>query len=126
MPQDLGQIATATAEDKEITAMGVALETFLNLQGQPLHAPSHVGVPRRDPNPTARWNRDQDRNAFNVAAIIADCALAPIRIRAFFNSTRITPASGQAAGAGIDAGCSTTTEAKPGGVARLRASRRHL
>jgi hypothetical protein len=126
MPQDLGQIAAATAEYEEITAMGVALETFLNLQGKPLHAASHVRVARRDPDPASRWNRDQDRSAFNVAAINAVGALAPIRILASFISTKIALSSGALVGAGIGAGCSTMTGAKLGPFAPLRASRRHL
>src|SRR6266480_3286323 len=110
MPQDLGQIAAAPAEYEEIAAMGVALETLLNLQGQPLHAPSHVRVAGRDPDPTSRWNGNQDRSAFNVAAIDADGAFEPIRILASFISTKIAPSSGPLAG---DGG-STITGAKLG------------
>jgi hypothetical protein len=50
-------------------------------------------VARRDPDPTSGRNGDHDRSAFNVAAINADEAFAPIRIRAPFISTRIAPTS---------------------------------
>jgi hypothetical protein len=126
MPQDLGQIAAATAEYEKIAAMGIALETLLNLQGQPLHAASHVRVARRDPDPTSRWKGDQDRSAFNVAAINADGAFDPIRILASFISTKIAPGSGSHTGDGDCSVCSTITGAKPDALAALRASRRHL
>src|ERR1700675_3309822 len=106
--------------------MWVAMEPLLNLQRQPLHATTHVSVARRDPDPTSRRNGDHDRSAFNVAAINADEAFAPIRIRASFISTRIAPTSGSPdrdAGAGVSF---TTTGAKPHGSAPPRASRRHL
>ena len=126
MPKNFRQIAPTTTEYEEIAAMRVAFETFLNLQGQTLHSASHVRVAGCNPDPTARGKRDQDLNAFNVAAINADGAFAPIRIRASFISTRIAPASGSLAGVDIGVGCSTMTEAKLGSLAALRASRRHL
>ena len=128
MPQDLGQIAPATSENEEIAPVRIALETFLNLQGQPLHATPHVRVASRDPDPTSLGNGDQDRSAFNVAAINADGAFTPIRIRAPFISTRIAPSSRSFAGAGVGGCCgfSTTNCAKPDALAATRASRRHL
>jgi hypothetical protein len=66
-------------------------------------------VARRDPDPTSRWNGDQDRSAFNVAAINADGAFEPIRILASFISTKIAPSSGPLAGDGVCGGCSTIT-----------------
>jgi hypothetical protein len=104
MPENLREIAAATAEDEEIAAMGIAFETFLNLKRQPLHAAAHVRVARRDPDATARWKGDQDRSAFSVAAINAVGALAPIRIRAPFISTRIAPSSGALVGGGVAIG----------------------
>jgi hypothetical protein len=126
MPQDLRQIAATTAEYEKITTVRVTLEAFLNLQGQALHAASHVGVAGCNPHPTARGNGDQDRNAFNVAKINADGAVAPIRTRASFISTTIAPGPRSLASADIGTGCSTITEAKLGSFAALRASRRHL
>jgi hypothetical protein len=104
MPENFREIAAATAEDEEIAAMRVTFETFLNLKRQPLHAAAHVRVARRDPDPTARWNGDQGRSAFSVAAINAAGAFAPIRIRAPFISTRIAPGSGALVGAGVAVG----------------------
>ena len=81
--------------------MRIALETFLYLQGQPLPATPHVRVARHDPDPISLGNGDQDRNAFNVAAINADGVFAPMRIRASFISTRIAPSSRSFAGADV-------------------------
>jgi len=126
MPEDLCQIAPATAENEKIAAMGIALQTFLNLQGKSLHAPAHIRVARRNPDPTSRRNGDQKRSAFNVAAITADGAFAPIRIRAPRISTRIAPGSASPVRDGAGGGFSTTTRAKPVPFAIARASRRHL
>jgi hypothetical protein len=129
MPKDLGEITTATSENKQIAAMRITPETFLNLQGQSQHAAAHVRVAGRDPDPASRWNRDQDRSAFNVAVINAGGALAPIRTRASFICTRITPGSGSFGGddgAGAGSVSSTITRANLEVLAVLRASRRHL
>ena len=129
MPENLGEIAPAAPENETIAAMWVTLETLLNLQRQPLHATAHVSMTGRDPDPASRWNRDQDRSAFNVAVINADGAFAPIRTRASFICTRITP--GSESFGGDDGGragsvSSTITRANPEAPAALRASRRHL
>jgi hypothetical protein len=53
MPQDLGQIAAATAKYIRVLDVEITLENLLSLQGQPMHAASHDRVAGRDPNPTA-------------------------------------------------------------------------
>src|SRR5690349_18923394 len=63
MPEDLDQIATAAPEDVKIASMRIALQAFLNGKSQALHAASHVGVARGDPNPDAVWNRDHRRRS---------------------------------------------------------------
>src|ERR1019366_7735886 len=119
MPEDLGQVPPATPENKKIAAVRIASETLLNLQGQSLHAAAHVRVTGRDPDPASRWNRDQDRNAFNVAVINADGAFTSIRTRASFICTRMTVGSvsfGGGADVGNDYGdrkSSTITRANP-------------
>jgi hypothetical protein len=121
-------LSAAAAEDEKIAPVRIALETFLNLQGQPLHAAPHVCVARRDPDPTAGRNGNQDRSAFNVAATNAAVAFAPIRIRAPFISTTIAPSSASRVGEGEgEHGVSSMiTRAKPDALATRRASRRHL
>ena len=113
MPKDLGEIAATAAENKEIAAMGIAVETFLNLQSQSLHSATHIRVASRDPDPTSLGNGNQDRSAFNVAVINAVDAFAPILIRASLISTRIAPRSDSPAGdsfaIGGSGGDSTTT-----------------
>src|SRR4029077_13427043 len=129
VPEDLRQVAPAPAEDVEIAAVRVALQLLLDLKRQTLHAATHVGVARRDPHPHPARHRDHDRSAFNVAAITAGGASAPIRTRASFTSTTITPGSdGLAAGGAADTGgdVSTTTGTNPQALAALPASRRHL
>jgi hypothetical protein len=129
MPKDFGEVTTATSENKKIAAVGISPETLLNLQGQSQHAAAHVRMAGRDPDPASRWNRDQDRSAFNVAVINAGGAFAPIRTRASFIRTRITPGPGSFGGgdgAGADSVSSTITRANLEVLAVLRASRRHL
>jgi hypothetical protein len=127
MPKDLGEVTTATSENKQIAAVGISPETLLNLQGQSQHAAAHVRVAGRYPDPASRWNRDQDRSAFNVAVIKADGAFASIRTRASFICTRITPVSGSFGGDDRAGSVSSTiTRANLEALAALRASRRHL
>ena len=58
MPEDLGQVAPAPPENIEIAAMRVALQLFLDLKRQSLHAATHVGVARRHPHPHPARHRD--------------------------------------------------------------------
>ncbi len=86
-------MASATAENVEIAGVGITFQLLLDLKRQPLHAAPHVRVARRDPDPHVAGDRDHVRSAFNVAAISADDAPAPIRTRALFTSTMIAAAS---------------------------------
>ena len=61
MPQNLGQVAATAPEDIEIAGMGIALQLLLNRQSQALHAPAHVRVAGRDPDPDAARDRDHRR-----------------------------------------------------------------
>jgi hypothetical protein len=131
MPEDLGQIAAATPEDVKIAGVRVALQLLLNLKRQALHAATHVRVARRNPDATSRRYRDHGRNAFKVAAITAEGALAQIRTRASFISTSMTPGSKPFAGGNVgDAGVvvSMITGENPQAPALVarRAARRHL
>src|SRR5215211_1551471 len=98
MPKNLGQIAAATAEYEEIAAMGVALETLLNLQGQPQHAASHVRMARRDPDPTGRWNRDhrRSRTCSTRARAVASTLLSTMTRRSLPTTITIRPLAGAA------------------------------
>ena len=60
VPEDLGHIAATASEDIEIASMGIAFESFLNLKRQTLHPASHVGVPRRNPDPDAGRDGNHD------------------------------------------------------------------
>ena len=50
MPKDLDQVALGAAEDEKIAGMGIALQGFLDLQSQAVHAAPHVGSPDREPH----------------------------------------------------------------------------
>ena len=89
------------AKPKPVAPLTFQLRTPHNLA---LRITTHVGVTGRDPDPTSRRYRDHVRSAFNVAAINAEDAFAPIRIRASFISTKIAPASGSLADAGFAIG----------------------
>src|SRR6202161_4094327 len=58
VPKDLREVAPAPPENVEIAAMRVALQLFLDLKRQSLHAATHVGVARRDPHPHPARHRD--------------------------------------------------------------------
>src|SRR5271155_3673334 len=58
VPEDLGQVAPAPAEEVEIAAVRIALQLLLNLKRQTLHAATHVGVARRNPHPNPARHRD--------------------------------------------------------------------
>lgn len=81
MPEDLGEIPSAAAENEQIAAVWVTLEPLLNLQGQPLHATAHVCMTGRDPDPTTRWNRNQGRSAVNTRRNAARFTSRPTRTR---------------------------------------------
>jgi len=66
------------AEHIEIASMRIAPELLLDLQCQTVHAPPHVRVPDRQPQPNARRNRDHRRdNALTTAAVVH--AIRPTR-----------------------------------------------
>src|SRR5271170_4429748 len=81
MPEDLGEIPSAAAENEQIAAVWVTLEPLLNLQGQPLHATAHVCMTGRDPDPTTRWNRNQARSAVSTRRNAARFTSRPTRTR---------------------------------------------
>jgi len=58
MPDDLHEIAAPAPENEEIASMGIAVEAFLNLQRQALHAAAHISMAGREPDPHARGDRD--------------------------------------------------------------------
>jgi hypothetical protein len=59
MPDDLDQIATTASEYEKIAGMGIALQRFLDLECQAIHAASHIGSSDRQPDPHAGRNMDE-------------------------------------------------------------------
>ena len=125
MPEDFGEIAAAPAENVKIARVRIPLQLLLNLKRKTLHPAPHVGVASRDPDPATRRQWDHDRRAFNVAAITADGAPAPIFTRTSFSSTSTTTcgATSSVAGAKVagaaGAASMTTGENPKVGVASL-------
>jgi hypothetical protein len=58
MPNHLHQIASTSAEAKQVSAQGIAAQHFLHLQRQARKASPHVGMPGRQPNFHAGRYRD--------------------------------------------------------------------
>src|SRR6202163_4270563 len=116
MPQNLGQIATAAAEYKKVPAVGITLETLLNLQGQPLHAASHVRVAGRNPDPTARRNRDHrpSRTCNTRARATASTLVSTMTRRSLPTTIPIRPLVGAASIVGaVSAAATTIAGTKP-------------
>src|SRR3954451_9530214 len=61
MPKDFNQIAPPAPKDKQMAAMGIALERLLHEQGQAVEAFAHVRVTRREPHRHAARDRDHER-----------------------------------------------------------------
>ena len=122
MPHGFDQRTAASAKNIDVAGERVAAQAFLHQQRQTLHAFTHIGVTRRDPDPNARCDRDH-RSARKVVVTNAAGAVALILTRApLENSTVIATASGAA-----EAGSSTTiagANAAPLSVADV--CRRHL
>src|SRR6478672_6576907 len=142
MPEDLDQIAAATAEDVEITSMRIALQALLNRKRQALHAAAHVGVAGGNPDPDAARDRDHRRlrsSRTRCSASVSTSRSTRTR-QPSPSSISIMPALGRCAG-GEDTGCGTSLEsgAAPGVISTgtsagavsplnlpSRANRRHV
>jgi hypothetical protein len=116
MPEHLDQRTFAATKDIEVAGMGIALEDFLDLQRQIIHAAPHVSVAGRDPDPHARRNREH-RSACNVALITAAVASAPI-VTGAPQASSITITDAGAAGGDASGGTAisgpTNAGTKPG------------
>src|ERR1700686_1763190 len=78
--------------------MGIALQLLLNRQSQALHAPAHIRVPGRDPDPDATRNRDHCRarmESTRASAAISTPASTMTR-RSFPISISMRPLGGAA------------------------------
>ncbi len=87
VPENLQEIASASAEDLEIPHMGIAPKLLLNLQRQRVHAPTHVRDPGRKPDPKPARNRDDRRSSTAITRDSAEESTARSTI------TRQSPAS---------------------------------
>src|SRR5215213_3829086 len=116
MPQNLEQIAAPAAEDEQVAAVGIALEHFLNLECEPIHAAAHVGATGRQPYPHPARERDHRPTRTRSATRTNAGSTAPE------TRTRPPPASsisispevaGTASATGSDAAGAISTAAKP-------------
>src|SRR5690348_10936012 len=62
MPKNFQQVTAFPAEHVQITSVRVATQRLLNLQGKTVHAPTHVGRTRRQPDANTR-RRDNHRRS---------------------------------------------------------------
>src|SRR5215213_3381645 len=82
MPQNLEQIAAPAAEDEQVAAVGIALEHFLNLECEPIHAAAHVGAAGRQPDAHATRDRNHPRTSTrSAAATVAGSGAPEMRTR---------------------------------------------
>ena len=82
----------------KIAGMGIALQLLLNRQSQALHAPAHVRVPGRDPDPDATRNRDhcRARMASTRASAATSTPASTMTRRSFPISISMRPLAGTA------------------------------
>src|SRR6201994_1747062 len=96
----------------ESTSMGVAPESFLDLQSQSIHAAPHVGSPDRQPHPYTRRHRNHRRSRASTSWDSTAISTPPSTItrRLFANtiSMRPDPAGTKGRGSGT-----TTAGTKP-------------
>ena len=71
MPNDLQQVATTTAEHKQMSAQWVLAQHLLHLEGQTRKAASHIGVAGRQPHQHTGGDRDH-RPGLPPAASLVD------------------------------------------------------
>jgi hypothetical protein len=62
MRQNLDQVTALASEYVEIAGMGIALQRFLDLQCQAVHAAPHVGMAGGKPHPHPGGDRDHRRD----------------------------------------------------------------
>ena len=79
--RQLSLACTPSSENEEIAAVGIALQAFLNLKGETLHAPPHISVARRDPDTASCGKRDQLRRGGRVIPINKDLRLALVALK---------------------------------------------
>src|SRR5215203_3500347 len=133
MPKDFNQISAPAPKDKQMAAVGIALERLLHEQGQAVEALAHVRVARGQPHPHTGRNRDHRRPARmpSTATRVVRSTGPAIRTRPPAHSTSTTPLRLSSGGRGVSTGAGSTSGTKagagggsvdcPGG----RSSRRH-
>ena len=47
MPENFDQVARSPTKDAKIAGMRIAVQRFLDLKGQAVHAAAHIRLPRR-------------------------------------------------------------------------------
>ena len=109
VPQDLDQVTAAAAKDEKMARVRVALEHFLHLERQPVHALAHVGAAGGQPDPRPARERDhRPASARSAAATTAGSAAPEMRTRSPpASSTSIRPEGASAASPRVDTGGAT-------------------
>src|SRR5208337_1413276 len=76
VPDDLDQIASATAEDPQIAGMRIAFERFLHQKRQRAESFAHVGMAGREPHPRAARKCDHHRRSRAFSAPMTRVSVA--------------------------------------------------
>src|SRR5581483_4307345 len=129
MPNHLQQVATATAEAKQVAAQRVAMKDLLDLQGQRRKALPHVGIAGREPYPHAGRQRDHrgrpSVSAATTAVSVAASTAPVIRIQApAANSISIAPQVSAGAVNGCRSGAMETAAKRTSSACRGSAQAR--
>src|SRR6185369_18063621 len=86
MPENFDQVTTRPAKYEEIADERIASKRLLHLQGEPVHAATHVGASDCEPHPHARRNRDHRfLRTSSTRFSVRPSKLDPTRTRKFSN-----------------------------------------
>src|SRR5580700_1644458 len=106
VPKNLDQVTSSASEDVKIARMRIALQGFLDLQSQAVHAATHIGSPDRKPDPDTRGNRDHRRSNTSSTRRSA-CPSKPLATRTrYLPRTSISIFSATTGGWAATASCS--------------------
>src|SRR5579872_326766 len=106
VPKNFDQIASGAAKDVEVAGVRIAMQSFLDLQSQTIHAAPHIGAADSEPHAYTRGDRDHRRsNTSRTRRSAGSSNLRPTRMR-YLPETSISMVSGIA-----DAGSATSRSA---------------
>lgn len=118
MPDDANQIALATPEHEQMSAMGITLEHLLDHQGQRVEPLSHVRVAGRQPHPRPARNRDHRSTTSsrrpNANGAISERTIMRRPLRSTISTGLATPPSGGSGGTRPSPACAPSSSTRTG------------